>query len=248
MVLDLRSSDWWFNRHLLASIPVLLQSPMELPGELTRLESGYCSTQPDQSGGFYRGSVIVHGQKVAAGALTGGGPLLATVVDSRSGLALRLASGLQRAGLAPLLFTGSPIITGPSTRINAAPGLAVRIRTSEWINADGSFGFVPSSVAPIDEDRERLLQRAIALAENRCGVPIAMNLLGAPPYIRLQRRKEPCLPCPGEFLRCSNCTAWRSIFTPIRANRHLLWMMHWALHLWTPLPPRRQLITRLRYR
>lgn len=185
LVLDLRGAGWWFNRHLLGHMERLIRRPILLPAQLTRLESGYQSPeQPEQSGGMYRGSVIQHGERVQPSGGAARSPRIATLVDARSGLGLRLACALQRSRQGVIVFQGSELGVGPNVRVALAPNVVLRLRSAEWIHSDGTYGFAPNLTVDVRTAEDEVLQLAARCAA-RQGEPPDLpkgDLLGATNY------------------------------------------------------------------
>lgn len=162
IILDTRDRDkdadedstFWFTAAFRETFPVLLDRDVVAASLRSRMFSGY----PTQMGGYsdyYSAFVTRAGQTIHGQAPSGQTHRLVFIVNAASSGFFDILSGLQKAGVATVVWEGAANKVGGvqgNFSYDLPEGVKVTIGTSEFVNPDGSIGFYPDISVPESAD------------------------------------------------------------------------------------------------
>ncbi len=174
IVLDVRrlagtdSDLYFFMSAFNQSLPMLLEKDLQLASQRHRMYAGYPTQTGGAYGGYYSAFVVRDGGTMKARGKTGMSKPMAVVINQGTLGLDDVLAGLQSAGLATVIREGEA--GAASTDEDLGQGYPVRlpdditvvVRTTEFLNPDGSVGFRPDQVVPAGGDAA--LEAAIAAA------------------------------------------------------------------------------------
>lgn len=158
IVFDLRrasgenmASGFWFSATFSQALPILLDEDVKLPGARHRIYSGYPTQSGQTSGGYYSGFVNADGGVLSARGAKGSQKPMCFLINAGTAGIHSLLAGLQAAGKAAVVQEGEAMMESgvgeyPLTLTDKVTAL---MRTSEFVNPDGSLGFRPDVTAPL---------------------------------------------------------------------------------------------------
>jgi C-terminal processing protease CtpA/Prc len=155
IVFDLRrasgenmTSSYWFSSNFSQALPLLLDEDLSLPVMRHRAYSGYPTQSGQTSGGYYAGFVNADGGVMTARGAKGSRKPMAFLINAGTEGVHSALAGLQSAGRATVVQEGeSTVESGVDVHpIALADGVTALMRTSEFVNPDGSVGFRPDVV------------------------------------------------------------------------------------------------------
>jgi C-terminal processing protease CtpA/Prc len=173
IVFDLRrasgenmTSSYWFASNFSQSLPLLLDEDLALPAMRHRSYSGYPTQSGQTSGGYYAGFVNADGGVITARGAKGSRKPMAFLINSGTEGVHSALAGLQAAGRATVVQEGeSTIESGVDVySVPLADGVTALMRTSEFVNPDGSVGFRPDVVVAASPEASSDSSPAMAAA------------------------------------------------------------------------------------
>jgi C-terminal processing protease CtpA/Prc len=152
-VLDIRrlaggdSDLFFFLTALNQTFPKLLEKDLQLASTRHRMYSGYPTQTGGAYGGYYSAFVVQDGSLMKAGGAAGVTKPMAVIINQGTVGFDNVLSGLQSAGLATIIREGEEGAAstdedfGGGYRMPLPDGVNVVMRTTEFLNPDGSSGF-----------------------------------------------------------------------------------------------------------
>jgi C-terminal processing protease CtpA/Prc len=214
IVLDLRGQmssheeigEYWYSRSFRQAIPLLVDRDIPLSSTRHRMYSGY-PTQSEGYTGYYGAFTIQDGARIAAKRARGSGRPLVILIDSKTGPVHDIVAGLKSAGLARVVQEGDggeePGLEG--YRMDLPDGVAVTMRTSEFVNPDGSIGFHPDETVRLSLEFEgaknQALRTALRIARGEDAPPKRVENSGAQPTSERRENGYADMPFPSKEYR-----------------------------------------------
>jgi C-terminal processing protease CtpA/Prc len=174
IVFDLRRlaggdpDNYFFLITFTRTFPALLEKDLQLGSQRHRMYSGYPTQTAGASGDYYSAFVVLDGGIMRASGGEGAARPMWVIINQKTLGLNEVLAGLQSAGLATVVCEG---VEGAASadedfsegyRLSLPDGLAVDIRTTEFLNPDGSVGFRPDRIVP-DDGSDAPLRAALAM-------------------------------------------------------------------------------------
>jgi hypothetical protein len=157
--------DFYFDDFMRTALVRVLDTSVPLGVYRYRMHNGYAPQVGGTSGGYYSASVTTAPEAIA-GRYANKTPPAVFLVNERTPVSPALLSGLQASGKFVVVQDGeSAHEPGVKTYEAKLPdGVAVKVRTAELLNPDGTVGFQPDEVVQPKAGEDAALKEALRIA------------------------------------------------------------------------------------